>query len=62
LSRLSAAATVNLRPTSSGIDIQLRYVTRAPERSELRGRLYRHIIELLHEKQSLAEPAEVVVS
>src|SRR6185312_9461055 len=33
LSRLSAAATVNLRPTGSGIEIRLRYVTRAPERS-----------------------------
>lgn len=62
LSRLSAAATVNLRPTASGIEIRLRYVTRAPERSEMRGRLYRHVIELLHQKQSPAEAAEVAVS
>lgn len=62
LSRLSAAATVNLRPAASGIEIQLRYVTRAPERSETRGRLYRHVIELLRQKQSPAEAAEVAVT
>lgn len=62
LSRLSAAATVNLRPTASGIEIHLRYVTRAPERSEMRGRLYRQVIELLHERKSPSEAAEVAVS
>lgn len=59
LSRLSAAPTVNLRPSSSGIDIQVHFVTRAPERSELRGRLYRRMIELLREKQNPAAPAAI---
>ncbi|MGH9589439.1 MAG: mechanosensitive ion channel family protein [Terracidiphilus sp.] len=62
LSRLSAAAIVDLRPMASGIEIHLRYVTRAPERSEMRGRLYRQVIELLHEKKSPSEAAEVAVS
>lgn len=62
LSSLSAAATVNLRPTASGIEIRLRYVTRAPERSAMRGRLYRQVIELLRERKSPAEAAEVAVS
>lgn len=62
LSRVSAAATVDLRPTASGIEIHLRYVTRAPERSEMRGRLYRQVIELLRERKSPAEAAEVAVS
>lgn len=62
LSGLSAAATVNLRPTASGMEIHLRYVTRAPERSEMRGRLYRQVIELLRERKSPAEAAEVAVS
>lgn len=62
LSRFSAAASVTLRPTSSGIDMQVRYVTHAPERSEMRGRLYRHLIELLHQKHPRAEAAEVAVS
>lgn len=61
LSRLNAAASVNLRPSGSGIEIQLRYVTRAPERSEMRGRLYRHVIELLRESQRPAEAVEVGV-
>ncbi|HEX8712027.1 MAG TPA: mechanosensitive ion channel domain-containing protein, partial [Terracidiphilus sp.] len=59
LSRLSAAPTVTLRPSASGIDIQVHYVTSAPERSEMRGRLYRRMIELLHETQSPAAPATI---
>jgi small-conductance mechanosensitive channel len=59
LSRLSAASTVNLRPSGSGIDIQVRYVIRAPERSEMRARLYRRVIELLHEKHRPAVPAAI---
>jgi small-conductance mechanosensitive channel len=59
LSGLSAAATVSLRPSASGFDIQVRYVTRAPERSEMRSRLYGRMIELLHEKQAPATPATV---
>lgn len=62
LSGLSAAATVNLRPSGSGIDLQVRYVTRAPERSEMRGRLYRRVIQLLHEKQSPEVPAAVTLN
>jgi len=59
LSRLSAASTVNLRLSGSGIDIQVRYVIRAPERSEMRARLYRRVIELLHEKHRPAVPAAI---
>jgi len=59
LSPLSAATTVNLRPSGSGIDIQVRYVTRAPERSEMRARLYRRVIELLHENEDPAVPVTV---
>ncbi|HEV2132650.1 MAG TPA: mechanosensitive ion channel domain-containing protein [Terracidiphilus sp.] len=59
LSSLSAAATVNLRPSASGIDLQVRYVTRAPERSAIRARLYRRVIELLHAKPSPATTAAV---
>jgi small-conductance mechanosensitive channel len=62
LSGLSAAATVNLRPSASGIDIHVRYVTRAPERSEMRGRLYRRVIELLREKSRQSAPAAVGIN
>ncbi|MGB7354347.1 MAG: mechanosensitive ion channel family protein, partial [Acidobacteriaceae bacterium] len=50
LSRLSAAPVVTLRPSGGGIDLQVRYVTRASARFELQDRLYRHILQLLHEK------------
>jgi len=56
LSRLSAAASVNLRPSSSGIEMQVRYVTRAPERAEMRDRLYQRMVELLREKNRPEEP------
>ena len=58
LSRFSAAPVVNQRPTVSGIDIQIRYVTRASERFEVRNRLYQHMIALLHTPDSAAQTKE----
>ncbi|HUD57331.1 MAG TPA: mechanosensitive ion channel domain-containing protein [Terracidiphilus sp.] len=49
MSRFSAEPVVNLRPSSSGIGIQVRYVTRASERFELRNRLYERVVELLRQ-------------
>ncbi len=49
MSRFSAAPVVNLRPNSSGIGAQVRYVTRASERFELRNRLYQRVLELLRQ-------------
>ncbi len=54
LSKFRTDPAVNLRPSGSGVDIEIRYVTRAWERVEMRNRLYRHVLELLH--QSSAEP------
>ena len=48
LSRFSAAPVVNPRPSGSGIEINVRYVTRASERFGVRNRLYQHVIDLLH--------------
>jgi len=59
LGRLSAAPVVTLRPSGGGIDLQVRYVTRASARVELRDRLYRHLIQRLHEKPAeKPEPAQ----
>ena len=52
LSRFSATPVVNLRPSGSNIDIQVRYVTRASERFELRNRLYQHVVDLLQKQES----------
>ena len=49
LSRFSATAVENLRPSAGGIDVLVRYVTRASERFELRNRLYQGLIEVLRE-------------
>jgi small-conductance mechanosensitive channel len=55
LSKFKAAPSVNLRPTGSGVELVVRYVTRASERFDTRNRLYRHVIDLLHEPKT-AEP------
>ena len=39
MSRFNATPVVNLRPSSSGIEVQVRYVARASERFDLRNRL-----------------------
>ncbi|MDR3728093.1 MAG: mechanosensitive ion channel [Terracidiphilus sp.] len=57
LSLFSADPVVNLRPSTSGIEIQVRYVTRASERFGVRNRLYQHVIDLL-QKGKLPEEAK----
>jgi small-conductance mechanosensitive channel len=50
LSQLTANPSVNMRPATSGIDIVVRYVTRASDRFEVRNRLYQCVIDLLHKR------------
>jgi hypothetical protein len=47
LSQFSAKAVENLRPSASGIEVLVRYVTRASERFEMRNRLYQKLLEML---------------
>lgn len=47
LGRFSAAPVISLRPSSAGIDVEVRYVTRASERFDVRNRLNEQLIELL---------------
>ena len=56
LSRFSATAVENLRPSASGVEVLVRYVTRASDRFELRNRLYTKLIELLHDSGHQPEP------
>jgi small-conductance mechanosensitive channel len=44
----AAEPAVDIRPGSSGIDMVVRYVTRAGDRFEVRNRLYHQILGLLH--------------
>ena len=52
---VSAAPAINLRPTTAGVEIHVRYITRAHERYATRTRLYQEIVALLHQRQP--EPA-----
>jgi small-conductance mechanosensitive channel len=46
----SAVPSIDVRPTSSGIQVVIRYITRAHERYEIRARLYHALVNLLHKK------------
>jgi small-conductance mechanosensitive channel len=54
---VSAAPAVSLRPTSAGIEVHVRYITRAGERHAMKTRLYQALVELLHGRQG--DPAAV---
>jgi small-conductance mechanosensitive channel len=47
---VSAAPAINLRPTPSGVDVHVRYITRAHERYATRTRLYQEIVALLQKR------------
>jgi small-conductance mechanosensitive channel len=56
LSQFKAIPSVDMRPAASGVDIVVRYVTRAGDRFDMRNRLYQSVIDLLHKPQAKAEP------
>jgi small-conductance mechanosensitive channel len=62
LSRFSATAVENLRPSAGGIDVLVRYVTRASERFEMRNRLYQKLLQVLREPGAGAGAAAVVTA
>jgi len=49
---VSAAPAISLRPTASGIEVHVRYITRAGERHAMKTRLYQALVELLHSRPS----------
>ncbi len=51
----SAAPGVNVIPTSAGVEVNVRYITRAFERHDTRQRLYHAIVELMHGKCASGE-------
>jgi small-conductance mechanosensitive channel len=56
LSQFSAAPAVDMRPALNGIDIVVRYVTRASGRFELRNRLYQSVINLMRGQPAAVMP------
>jgi small-conductance mechanosensitive channel len=55
---LSAAPAINLKPVSGGVEIAVRYITRASERYEMRSRLYKAAVNLISKKDA-QEPVTV---
>lgn len=47
VSAVSAAPAVNLRPTGSGVEVHVRYITKASERYATRTHLYQSLVTLL---------------
>jgi small-conductance mechanosensitive channel len=47
---LSAAPAINLKPVAGGVEIAVRYITRANERYQLRAKLYQAAVEMLGRK------------
>jgi small-conductance mechanosensitive channel len=54
----SAEPAINVRPSGSGVEVRVRYITRAYERHETRKRLYEEILAMMRKKPE-AKPAEV---
>jgi small-conductance mechanosensitive channel len=48
---VSLAPAINLRPTGAGVELHIRYITRAQERFATRTKLYTQLVELLRKKQ-----------
>jgi hypothetical protein len=55
---LSAAPAINLKPVSGGVEIAVRYITRASERYRLRARLYQAAMNLISKKEA-QEPISI---
>jgi len=52
---VSAAPAVNLRPTASGVELHVRYITRAQDRFAMRARLNQALVQLLRQSLDQAE-------
>jgi small-conductance mechanosensitive channel len=55
---LSAAPAINVKPVSGGVEIAVRYITRAGERYQLRSKLYQAAMNLISKKDA-QEPVAI---
>src|SRR5882724_1730380 len=58
MTSISAVPAINMRPAPAGIEVQVRYVTRANERYQLRTKLYQTLVELLGSRGPRVLPKE----
>jgi hypothetical protein len=47
MSALSATPAINVKPVNGGVEIAVRYITRAKERYQMRSRLYKAAMNLI---------------
>lgn len=52
---LSAVPAINVVPTAAGIEVHVRYITRAYERHDSRKRLYEAVVQLMHGRHETVE-------
>jgi small-conductance mechanosensitive channel len=52
---LSALPGINVEPTAAGIELRVRYITRAYQRHEARKRLYEAVVEMMHGKREMVK-------
>jgi small-conductance mechanosensitive channel len=52
---LPLAPAIDVKPTSGGVEVLIRYLTRAHERYDLKSRVYQQLVALLHGRGSLEE-------
>ena len=52
---LSALPGINVQPTAAGIEVRVRYITRAYQRHQARKRLYEAVIEMMHGKREMVK-------
>ena len=53
----SAAPGISVRPAVGGVEVAIRYVTRASERFDLRARLYQAAVQLLAQNSTVSARA-----
>jgi hypothetical protein len=52
---LSAVPGMNVRPTGGGVEIRIRYITRAYERHEARRRIYEAVVQMMHGRREAVQ-------
>jgi small-conductance mechanosensitive channel len=53
----SVEPAIDLRPVSGGVEVAVRYLTRAPERYRLKAHLYQQLVALLHRNSGAQQPS-----
>ena len=54
----SARPTVDVRPAVNGLNVVVRYITRAPQRNAVKSRLFQLVVDVLH-KSSVEKATRV---